>query len=82
MAKNIYLEAIKAGREIVIISQLETYDSAIHFLNETGEKWRRYGRNIGLIETPFNEKEFSIFIETMQQENAYIYIRGAAFNDR
>lgn len=74
--KTDYIQALKAGHEIVIVSADENSDSAIFFMNGSGKLFS-FNRSIGCIErTDRTLAEIQEHFENMEHENAHIFIRG------
>lgn len=70
-----YFEAIKHGKEIVIISSEEKCYSCIFWMNDG--IFYSFTRSFGVMKrTDMTGKRFTDHIKNMLSENAKIYIRG------
>jgi hypothetical protein len=79
-----YIDALKAGREIVVIAKDTACDSAIFHLDKN-ETLYTYTVNMGIF--PRNKTEYSFdalekHFNEMEKEGGYIFIRGTAYNDK
>lgn len=79
-----YIEALKQGREIVVIAKDTACDSAIFHLDKTGILYT-YSVNLGLF--PRQKTEYSLealesHFNDIEKEGGYIFIRGTAYNER
>ncbi len=79
-----YIDALKAGREIVVIAKDTACDSAIFHLDKN-ETLYTYTVNMGIF--PRNKTEYSFYalekhFNEIEKEGGYIFIRGTAYNDR
>lgn len=79
-----YIDALKAGREIVVIAKDTTCNSAIFHLGKGGILYT-YTASMGCF--PRNKTEYSFealekHFNEIEKEGGYIFIRGTAYNDR
>ena len=76
-----YLEALKTGKEIVIIPADPLMHSSIFYCtrNEVTGRYDRikvFSRHLGIIDHPLTIYEIVDHILKMIDENAHVYIRG------
>ncbi len=79
-----YIEALKTGREIVVISKDTACNSAIFHLDKN-ETLYTYTASMGSF--PRNKTEYSFdalekHFNEIEKEGGYIFIRGTAYNDK
>lgn len=72
-----YIEALKAGKEIVIVSSNDLYYSSIFYYKDN--VIYTFSRAFGVLKR--TEKEISLndlrqHFENMEKENAFIFVRG------
>lgn len=76
---NQYIEALKNGKEIVIIANDPKCSSAIFWINDDGNIVT-FSRHLGIFERDifdgFTLSDFEKHIQIMEEENALIFIRG------
>lgn len=79
-----YTEALKDGREIVVIAKDEFFDSAIFHMDEKGTLYT-YTVNFGEFprnKTEYNPEQLEEHFKSILSEGGYIFVRGCAFCDR
>lgn len=73
---NKYIEALNNHKEVVIVSRNENEQSAIFWKSSIGE-YHSFNIEFSVLSRPdYSDDRFINHIETMQKENAYIFIRG------
>ena len=77
---NKYIKALKAGKEIVIVSSDENSNSAIFYNSSDNKTLYTFSLHFGLFPREYgkdvNVENLVKHFETMEKENALIFIRG------
>ena len=76
-----YFEALKSGRELVVIASDEACDSAIFHMGTDGTLYT-YTVNFGEFprnKTEYNPEQLEKHFENIVSEGGYIFVRGCAF---
>ena len=79
-----YIEALKTGREVVVIAKDEACNSAIFTMDKSGILYT-YTARLGMFprnKTEYNFDTLEKHFNEMEKEGGYIFIRGTAYNDR
>ena len=74
--------ALEAGREAVLISGRETYDSAIMWLSADLRTRYTFAREIGECVLPYDRERLSAHFAETVEEGGQVIIRGSAFDER
>lgn len=79
MNQNKYIEALKQGRELVVIAADEDHDSAIFYLELSTNELITFSRHMGEIERLFNanlQERMKEHFSSIEKEGGHIFIRG------
>ena len=77
---NKYIKALKAGKEIVIVSSDEKSNSAVFYNSSDNKTLYTFSLHFGLFPREYGkevtEKALIKHFETMEKENSFLFIRG------
>lgn len=79
MNQNKYIEALKQGRELVVIAADEGCDSSIFYLETSTNELITFSRHMGEIERLFNvnlQERMKEHFFNIEKEGGHIFIRG------
>lgn len=79
-----YIDALKTGREIVVIAKDTDCNSAIFHLDKAGILYT-YSASLGVFPRRKTEYSFEMLeshFNDIEKEGGYIFIRGTAYNDK
>lgn len=68
------LQAIKAGKEVVVVAAEMNFDSAIFWKREN--MLYSFSVHLGIVRRSFSEEDFKNHIDMMLSEDAHIFTRG------
>ena len=76
------ISALEAGKETVVISGRETYDSAIIWLSADLQTRFAFSREIGECVLPYDKERLSAHFAEILEGGGHVIVRGSAFCDR